>query len=366
MLRGLAITTPTIGRIAIGGVKPDTNGQLTPYMDDHFQITKLSQHEGKWEPHPLHAACLNLQHQRFWTAKERVLAERAASHEEQESEKSKIFADQKLREIPVRLLYDDPVLSMDANYTAFDRNGRPICVGDGVNYTRATGCTKENGHCPGPMYCKFAAENRCQPLGRLQVQVDGQADELGVFLQRTSGWNTIRTLLARIHSLHALTSGQIAGIPLSLKIAAKSTTQSSMEPITYLDLRIRDGLSLVDAIRDAQSHRREWDDAGIDRTAFEAAARAGLANGAFSDTAEDGALIVQEFYPDRLDATQPHPRSDATKATQPGKNGYSLPVIELSGQPAGVVDLLHKLDHDDNQEENATGIQAPNHGLIAA
>jgi hypothetical protein len=38
----------------------------------------------------------------------------------------------KLRSIPVRLLFDDPDLSLRANYTMFDRaSGRPLCVGNG-------------------------------------------------------------------------------------------------------------------------------------------------------------------------------------------------------------------------------------------
>ncbi len=38
----------------------------------------------------------------------------------------------KLRSIPIRLLFNEPELNFRADYTLFDRqSGRPICVGNG-------------------------------------------------------------------------------------------------------------------------------------------------------------------------------------------------------------------------------------------
>ena len=94
MLKGLALTPPAIGRISIGKVV-EKNGRRLPEKDDEFTITSQVQHPDGWIPHPL----------------DQVLRQ---------------DADTKLRSIPVRLLFDDPDLSLRANYTLFDRaTGRP-------------------------------------------------------------------------------------------------------------------------------------------------------------------------------------------------------------------------------------------------
>lgn len=62
------------------------------------------------------------------------------------------------------------------------------------------------------------------------------------FIFRTTGFNSIRTLAARLAYYHAASSG------LQLTLRAKSTTQSYRTPVYYVDLTLRDGISLNDAI----------------------------------------------------------------------------------------------------------------------
>src|SRR5574344_2542468 len=86
---GLALTPPIIGRIAIGKVV-EKNGKRLPEKDDEFTITSQVQNRDGWILHPV----------------DESLRKEAGS---------------KLRSIPVRLLFDDPDLSLRANYTMFDR-----------------------------------------------------------------------------------------------------------------------------------------------------------------------------------------------------------------------------------------------------
>ena len=54
--------------------------------------------------------------------------------------------------------------------------------------------------------------------------------------------------------------------------------------------------------------------AGFDQAALDAAARAGFANGAFEDSPDERAAIVEEFYPEKAD------RSDAGDGGMSGAN----------------------------------------------
>jgi hypothetical protein len=78
----------------------------------------------------------------------------------------------------------------------------------------------------------------------------------------------------------------------------KSTTQSHRAPIYYVDLTVRTGMTLAEALVEARTERQRRRDAGFDQAALDLAARVGFANGAFEELEEDGTSVVEEFYPE--------------------------------------------------------------------
>lgn len=52
MIRGLAITPPTLGRISIGSII-EKNGKRLPVKEDFFTITSNVQSKEGWIKHPL-------------------------------------------------------------------------------------------------------------------------------------------------------------------------------------------------------------------------------------------------------------------------------------------------------------------------
>ena len=107
MLKGLAITPPVLGRISIGKVI-EKNGKRLPEKDDQFTITSQVQGKDGWLLHPL-------------------------------NDELRQGKDDKLRSIPVRLLFNESELNFRADYTLFDRqSGRPVCVGNGETCKRIT------------------------------------------------------------------------------------------------------------------------------------------------------------------------------------------------------------------------------------
>ena len=290
MLKGLALTPPVIGRISIGRVV-ERNGRRLPEKDDEFTLTSQVQNKEGWVAHPMDAQLRG-------------------------------DAQTKLRSIPVRLLFDDPDLSLRASYTMFDRSsGRPLCVGDGDSCKRVTLSGVQSMPCPSPVSCPLAQDNQCKPYGRLHVRVDAEEsshDELGSFVFRTTGFNSIRTLSARLRYLHATSGGLLASLPLELRLRGKSTTLSHRTPIYYVDLTVRTGTSQLQAIALARKHREQSAALGFDQSALDAAAHEGLALGEFEESEEEGAGVVQEFYSEPSDDAVAPSASDETAQTPAG------------------------------------------------
>lgn len=274
MLKGFAITPPVVGRISIGRVV-ERNGMRLPEKDDQFTLTSQVQNRDGWLLHPMDEA----------------LRQQAGG---------------KLRSLPVRLLFNDPSLNLRADYNLFDRStGRPVCVGNGETCRRSGQDGIETLPCPGSESCRFA-EGQCKPYARFNVRI-GDEDETGTFVLRTTSFNTIRTLAARLQYFQAVSGGLLACLPLELKLRGKSTTQSHRAPIFYVDLVVRSGMTLEEAIVEARRLDAARKEAGFDQAALDEAARQGFANGAFEELDDDGPSVVEEFFPDeQVTATTPN------------------------------------------------------------
>lgn len=267
MIKGLAITPPILGRISIGKVV-EKNGKRLPEKDDQFTITSQIQSKEGWIKHPL---------------------------DEQLRSKA---PNQKLRTIPVRMIFNDPDLNLRAEYTLFDRQtGRPICVGNGETCQRLTNQGVEQHPCPSPDLCSLAQGGNCKPYGRLHVNLD-ESDELGTFIFRTTGFNSIRTLAARLNYYHAASNGLLSCLPFQLTLRGKSTTQSYRTPVYYVDLTLREGVNLQQAIQMAKDNDQQSKQSGFNQSALDHTARQGFANAQFEVNSEEGLDLVEEFYSD--------------------------------------------------------------------
>ena len=264
MLKGLANTPPSLGRISIGKVI-EKSGKRLPEKDDQFTITYQVQGKDGWLLHPLN----------------------------DELRKSQ---EDKLRSIPVRLLFKEPELNFRADYTLFDRqSGRPLCVGNGETCKRVTQDGMQSLPCPSPDACPLAKGGACKPYGRLNVLI-GDDDPLGSFVFRTTGFNSIRTLAARLHYFQAISGNRLACLPLELGLRGKSTRQSHGTPIFYVDLTVRSGMDMAEALQAANNLDEQRLSTGFDQNALDEAARRGFANGAFEDSEEDSGALIEEFF----------------------------------------------------------------------
>ena len=271
MIKGLAITPPVLGRISIGKIV-EKNGKRLPEKDDQFTITSQIQTKDGWVKHPL---------------------------DEQLRAKAQ---NQKLRTIPVRMIFNEPELNLRAEYSLFDRQtGRLICSGNGETCQRLGQNGIEQHPCPSPDLCPLAQGGLCKPYGRLYVNLE-EADEFGTFIFRTTGFNSIRTLAARLSYYHAASGNLLSCLPLQLTLRGKSTTQSYRTPIYYVDLTLRDGTNLQEAITSAKQIDEQSKAAGFYQEALDHVARQGYGNASFEVGSEEGLDIVEEFYSDQQNA----------------------------------------------------------------
>ncbi|GMG91635.1 hypothetical protein Cmtc_28550 [Cupriavidus sp. TKC] len=288
MLKGLAITPPVIGRISIGRIV-EKNGKRLPEKDDQFTLTTQVQNRDGWILHPL-------------------------------NESLRKATPGKLRAIPVRMLFNDPDLNLRAEYSLFDReSGRPVCVGNGERCKRV----EQDGiailPCPSPDGCQFGGPAGCKPYGRLNVIV-GDEDEMGSFLFRTTSYNSIRTLAARLQYFSAVSGNLLACLPMELKLRGKSTTQSYRSAIYYVDLGIRTGSTLEASLMEARDLDARRKAAGFDQGGLDAAARLGFSNGTFEDSPEEASAVAEEFFPEATDdrSDSGNAAEETSKAKPPG------------------------------------------------
>jgi len=225
--------------------------------------------------------------------------------------------DDKLRSIPVRLLFNEPELNFRADYTLFDRqSGRPVCVGNGETCKRVNQDGMQVLPCPSPDACSLARGGACKPYGRLNVVI-GDEDPLGSFVFRTTGFNSIRTLAARLHYFQAISGNRLACLPLELRLRGKSTRQSHGTPIFYTDLTVRSCMDMTEALRLAGELDEQRQAAGFDQNALDEAAKRGFGNGAFEDSEEDVGAIVEEFFPAESSSDEHRSRSTTHPSGKP-------------------------------------------------
>lgn len=284
MLKGLALTPPVVGRISIGRVV-ERNGKRLPEKDDEFTLTTQTQTRDGWMLHPLD---------------EQLRQAQAQAQPGSRKGDGKV----KLRQIPVRLLFNDPDLNLRANYCLFDRaTGRPLCVGNGETCRRSTIDGMQSHPCPAPEACELA-ERGCRPFGRLNVRI-GEEDELSTFIFRTTSFNSVRTLSTRLRYFQAVSGDNLSTLPLELRLRGKSTQQSHGTPIYYVDLTVRTGSTLNEAINQAKAEAQTRQEAGFYQASLDRAAAEGLALGAFEESVEEGGAVVEEFYPGLECGTEP-------------------------------------------------------------
>ena len=118
-------------------------------------------------------------------------------------------------------------------------------------------------------------------------------DEFDPFVFRTTGFNSIRTLAARLSYDHMALNSLLSCLPLQLTLRGKSTTQSYRQPVYYVDL------TLQEAIQTAKQIDQKSKLCGFNQAALDQMARQGYANARFETDIEESLDVLEEYYPEQ-------------------------------------------------------------------
>ena len=257
MITNLSITTPVIGSIRLGETV-EHGGKRIPKRNNHFTITSLFKHEGEWVPHPMQNEVAN------------------ATGQDPE----------KITEIPIRLMFNNPALNMRARYEAYTEGGDIICAGNGKGAKRRVNGQIESVDCPGARNCAFGREKRCDLFARLNVQIEGQDDEFASFILRTESINAVKSLWAKMTGMAAFFGNRLVGIPFALKLRQATTKKSYWSRFFYSDLVLYK-VNKFEAIKLACDYEAAMEQAGLKQAEYEQTVQTGLDNGPFEDSGED-------------------------------------------------------------------------------
>lgn len=220
------------------------------------------------------------------------------------------------REVPVRLLFNDPWLNFQTTYAAF-KGGTRFCTGDGERAERigpngAVTAMDCPCHLLDPTY---DGKDKCKINGTLSVVIDGAEIVGGVWKLRTTSINTCQGIASSLALLSSVTGGQIAGVPLMLTIRPKAsvTPQGASTTVYVVGLEFRGSL---DSLRDL-AHQRALTDAtfGQRMQRIEEQARALLTAPVVDE--DEATDLVEEFYPDAAAEMHDAPISTPRSAAPP-------------------------------------------------
>lgn len=129
--------------------------------------------------------------------------------------------DDKPREVPIILLFDDLNLNFQSRYVRYD--GKTLaCSGDGE-----AAITAEHKIIPCPCPKKdpgYKGKDKCKMHGCLSCLIAGAGTIGGVWKFRTTGYNSTVGLLSSLTLISSMTGGILAGLPLRLRVMPKVAT----------------------------------------------------------------------------------------------------------------------------------------------
>jgi len=139
-------------------------------------------------------------------------------------------ADDKLRRIPITLLYDDMSLNFQSRYACY--LGKTLfCSGDGetANEAIADQNKKVSGYKQVPCICRraefgYEGRDKCKITGKLQFVIRGAERIGGVHVYRTTGRNSVVSIMSSLAMIQRITGGLLAGIPLELVVNPKQVS----------------------------------------------------------------------------------------------------------------------------------------------
>lgn len=208
------------------------------------------------------------------------------------------------KELPIRLLYDDPTLNFPTRLAAY--KGKTLwCSGDGEQASRLDEDAKVYKPCPCPcprIDFGYAGKDKCKFNGVLSALIDGAGGVGGVWKFRTTSYNSVRGLLSSMAFIRGVTGGPLANLPLKLTVGPKQVQDPTGRAQTIFVVGVEFPGDIAALQQAGHKIALERSKTHVNIQHIEAEARAMLT---FlpKDTplpGDDNDDIVEEFYPENI------------------------------------------------------------------
>jgi len=207
-----------------------------------------------------------------------------------------------LKFLPVMLLFDNPELNFIVRFSCY-KSATAWCIGDGKKAFRLKNNNgeREEVKCPcNRVLPNYNGQEKCKVFGRLILLLQGVKRLGGVWVFRTTSWNSVRSIQASMVFLRQLTGGILAGIPLMLTINPKAVITPNGTPQTVYVVNLEywgDIESLLEHAMRIQKRRIEYK---LKVETLEEQLKKSLPAIQSIQFDEDEKDIAEEFYPENL------------------------------------------------------------------
>lgn len=244
-----------------------------------------------------------------------------------------------LRSIPITLLFDDPDLNFQVRFSCYT-GARLWCVGDGAKAVRlkANG-QREAVQCPCERVLPgYQGQEKCKVFGRLSVILEGAERIGGVWVFRTTSWNTARNILSSMLLIKQITGGILSGLPLVLTIQPKHVVLANGQGQTVYVVNVEYPGSIEQITRRALEIKRQRTEYKVRVELLENQVRKRLLAMPEVDEEEEKD-IQEEFYPENGQEAQ-EPVTEEPAETQeenakaelgPEEAAETQPISQSSG-----------------------------------
>lgn len=272
---GLGGRMPEIGKIKIGRVgdpRPTRSGEGTwqpPQKLDHFIVTSMRRgQDGNFlRDEAVHA----------------VLGD-------------------KPRELPIKLLSNDPDVNLVSRYAYYKGKMHLFCQGDGERAWRQERpqAQRVERACP----CEFLISGECKINGifRCLIDLPGMPSLGGVYVFRTTGRNSVENLYTAMDLITAVTRGRLANIPLTLGVTVKTSQfrdkNGAAQTATFPMVTLRYSGSVDELLNVSLAAITSESAYASQIKLLEQRMGAGAVLDAIPEEPEEQAAIVEEFYPE--------------------------------------------------------------------
>ena len=264
MIPDIAPALAEIGKIKTGGHSDKaTHGYRIPTKWDHFKIGSMLKDENG----------------------EVIIDEELTA-----------FIGENCKELDISFCFDVPALNMPNFYASFTAS-KLQCRGNGKRAYRRNEegemdeivCDRKN--------CQFAKEKKCKPYAKLSVILEKANRVGGVFVLRTTSFNTIRNLKSAMAFISNSTGGILAGLHLKLRLMPATAIPNGLNKrVTIYVANIEYPGTLTELKEEAQRELERRQRLGLNMEDFARTQQKLITKQAIDEVEEDAEEIVEEFY----------------------------------------------------------------------